>query len=580
MMNRTDIMLYFTFLSLIFLVDSWSTPFEFPRTNYGDRQTILKSEEFSEAIAFIDRIHEERYSSYSSCPILSQAWEKYDFISTSTDFYMNVTKDFTSYSVKDQRKDIVLPWSSVNGFQSSSSRIRKKNRWSSDKAMSFEVPLTGGSNPELRPPGIFGDYFCHVTNVPIMTNEECQTIISEAQNDNGKSDAWKSHDHYYKAMKITKVIADDMPMTKEILGKACIHRIFPLLQLMYPTVCPDGVHGLRRFRIFSAKVIKYDSSTCDDYLGVHHDGSLMTFLIGLNELDDYKGGGTFIEPLGKSIRYGRGQLLCHPGIIRHGGDKVTDGVRYVLAVWIDIYGVKEYDRQLSEEADLIRLSGRLDQSITLEENHSGIIARRNSKKAEEYYLYSLAVGEMFSEDDRGKRMKDPARLSSENALLGLGQLWLENGLFNKASTLFSQALNVNPYNIRSWNSYGLSLIKLSDFQGAITAFEKAAMLNEHEFDSLSNLGLLQSTLGRHSEAVDTFEKALKRVSQGKDGVIKADNRRVAELYTNWGVTLCDLGRYKQALVAFSKASVIDPTFIDAALNLQTVKNLLVQSRYS
>jgi tetratricopeptide (TPR) repeat protein len=265
-------------------------------------------------------------------------------------------------------------------------------------------------------------------------------------------------------------------------------------------------------------------------------------------------------------------LLCHPGIVRHGGEKVTDGVRYVLAVWVDIHGIKEYDRQLCEEADLLRLDGRLDQSITLKNKAADRNMNEVRKSAEKFYLYSLVAGEMFlkSNTPYAGTVGYP-RLTSENTWLGLGQLWLDQGSTAKAYDAFKNALDINPYNNRAWNSYGLSLVDLHDFDGALLAFQIAADLNHHEFEALSNLGLLQSMLENHKEAIKTFEKAIKRVQQGKDGSIKADKRSVAELYTNLGVTLCDLGKFNEAMVVFAKAVIIDSTFHDAAVNLKAVR---------
>ena len=473
---------------------------------------------------------------------------------------------------------------------------RKRKKWSADDEGEDDAATSPESNagtaspslpqdpvsptdgkPFLTCPTLFDGNFCHVTNSPIFTPKECRAIIDEAERD-GDADTWSSHEQYYKSTKITKRITE-LPGTKQFFGRACIERIFPLLQSMYPTACPQGEDGLRDFRIFTAKVLKYDASSGNDYLGVHHDGSLLTFLIGLNGLDEYEGGGTYMEALGRAVRYEAGHLCCHPGIVRHGGDKVTSGVRYVLAAWIDISGVIEYDRQLCEEADLTRMSGRLDQTIQYDIGGSANTSKPDKRldKAEKWYLYSLAAGEKYGHDgwdDDSSGNGSVPRLTSENAWLGLGQLWLDQGKSVEASDAFRNALDLSPYNTRAWISYGLALVNMNDTKGAEHAFQTAADLNEFEFDALSNLGLLYSMLERHQDAADTYEKAVGRINQGSDGSIKADKRAAAELYTNWGVTLCDLGKYREAMVVFAKAVVIDNSFHDAATNLKAVKDAL------
>ena len=608
---------------------------DFPKTRHGDRSAILQSDGFAKSIAFLDKVHRERYASYEDCPILGPAWREHDanvgkqLLSPSP---LDSTSDFTSYSREQQRDDTVAPLgssasqlsdefasiaraqqggdggggtgisSSSKGFASNNKKSggtkakkKRKKKWSADEEdddddISPEVgsestsaqesnPSSIDDKPFLTCPTLFDGNFCHVTNSPIFTEQECRTIIAEAERD-GDADSWSSHEQYYKSTKITKRIAE-LPQTKEFFGRACIERIFPLLQSMYPTACPQGEEGLRNFRIFTAKVLKYDAASGNDYLGVHHDGSLLTFLIGLNELENFEGGGTYFEALGKAIRYEAGHLCCHPGIVRHGGDKVTSGVRYVLAAWIDVSGVIEYDRQLCEEADLTRMAGRLDQTIQYDLGGTG--ATTNAKpdkrleKAEKWYLYSLAAGETYGHDsweDVGSSSVSVPRLTSENAWLGLGQLWLDQGKAVEASDAFRNALDLSPYNTRAWISYGLALVNMNDTKGAEHAFQTAADLNAFEFDALGNLGLLYSMLERHQDAADTYEKAAGRINQGSDGSIKADKRAAAELYTNWGVTLCDLGKYREAMVVFAKAVVIDNTFHDAASNLKAVKDAL------
>ena len=48
----------------------------------------------------------------------------------------------------------------------------------------------------------------------------------------------------------------------------------------------------------------------------------------------------------------------------------------------------------------------------------------------------------------------------------------------------------------------------------------------------------------------------------------------AELYTNLGVSMCDLGKVEQSLALFAKAVQCDPTYTDAALNLRAVQDAI------
>jgi len=242
------------------------------------------------------------------------------------------------------------------------------------------------------------------------------------------------------------------------------------------------------------------------------------------------------------------------------------------------------------------MGGRLDQTLRYDIgtgtssdpsiNDSKIVSRL--EKAERWYIYSLAAGERYSRldaatdptNEKGNVENDRSavsKLTSENSWLGLGQLWLDQGRAVDAADAFRNALDLSPFNTRAWMSYGLALVQLNELAGATHAFQTAAGMNDYDFDSLSNLGLLFSIQGKHEDAAKAFESAVGRIQQGEDGSIKADKRAAAELYTNWGVTLCDLGKYQEAMVMFTKAVVIDKTFHDAANNLKAVRDALGSS---
>jgi hypothetical protein len=78
-------------------------------------------------------------------------------------------------------------------------------------------------------------------------------------------------------------------------------------------------------------IVKYDleSDNFQPDLAIHHDGSIYTFVVGLN--DEYEGGGTWFPRQKVLINRDVGRVTVHPNIThRHGARAVTSGVRYVL----------------------------------------------------------------------------------------------------------------------------------------------------------------------------------------------------------------------------------------------------------
>mmetsp|Transcript_30836 Transcript_30836/g.68312 ORF Transcript_30836/g.68312 Transcript_30836/m.68312 type:complete len:834 (+) Transcript_30836:1396-3897(+) len=80
-------------------------------------------------------------------------------------------------------------------------------------------------------------------------------------------------------------------------------------------------------------LVKYDVSKKErQKLDMHTDKSEWTFLISLSEGcgADFKGGGTYFECIDSTVHLSRGQALIFPGKLRHRGQKITSGHRFLL----------------------------------------------------------------------------------------------------------------------------------------------------------------------------------------------------------------------------------------------------------
>ena len=80
-------------------------------------------------------------------------------------------------------------------------------------------------------------------------------------------------------------------------------------------------------------LVKYDLTRKErQKLDTHTDKSEWTFLISLSEGcgADYSGGGTFFECIDSTVHLSRGQALIFPGKLRHRGQKITAGRRFLL----------------------------------------------------------------------------------------------------------------------------------------------------------------------------------------------------------------------------------------------------------
>ena len=186
------------------------------------------------------------------------------------------------------------------------------------------------------------------SQTPILTSDECFSIISECEN---HFYGWgKSNERYgTPANRVGYMIPlESLSYTYTFVNFELLPRLFPAIPLAFSDTCGasgrsgddsgSGGDGVRinpeNLRLGGCRVVKYDAADGHVELGMHRDGLLVTANIALNDVDEYTGGGTIIEGLDAPIRLPKGNVLLHPGDVKHAGNAITSGVRYVLVCFI------------------------------------------------------------------------------------------------------------------------------------------------------------------------------------------------------------------------------------------------------
>jgi len=151
-----------------------------------------------------------------------------------------------------------------------------------------------------------------------LTSEQCDEIVAVTEN------VCRGHYAAYT-------------YAKQTLG--C--REFPILA----NVCQPAVHTITHHIMHQLNglclslddrephMVKYDTSRRErQKLDMHTDKSEWTFLISLSNGAgmDFDGGGTYFECLDATIHLQRGHALVFPGKLRHCGQRITSGVRFLL----------------------------------------------------------------------------------------------------------------------------------------------------------------------------------------------------------------------------------------------------------
>lgn len=71
-------------------------------------------------------------------------------------------------------------------------------------------------------------------------------------------------------------------------------------------------------------------------LGAHWDESCFSFVVQLNDLNEFSGGGTKFAHSSEAISVAPGEVLCFCGYNLHEGVPITEGVRYLLTGFVDL----------------------------------------------------------------------------------------------------------------------------------------------------------------------------------------------------------------------------------------------------
>jgi tetratricopeptide (TPR) repeat protein len=162
---------------------------------------------------------------------------------------------------------------------------------------------------------------CFVT--PMLDNDTCEKIVRWAE-DLG---SWTKHRHYEVPTFDVPVHSID-PLLDWFQNKFMIPLMNPLLAQQFEVVNPQGY-----FYVHDAFCVRYEAGASSNHLPIHTDESTHSFVLSLN--DDFDGGGTYLFDQDITVRPAKGSVLSFRGDqVLHGGEAVTRGVRYILAVFL------------------------------------------------------------------------------------------------------------------------------------------------------------------------------------------------------------------------------------------------------
>ena len=138
----------------------------------------------------------------------------------------------------------------------------------------------------------------------------------------------------------TDVPVSQVPALREWFDTMLEEKLFPAVASLYP----EAVGSPHNLRVMDAFVVRYDAQG-QASLPVHQDENVLSSTIALNGPGEYEGGGVCFEavrPVGDAASpYARhvlnadaGGIVTFPGKLRHGGNTITSGRRYIVPLFL------------------------------------------------------------------------------------------------------------------------------------------------------------------------------------------------------------------------------------------------------
>ena len=164
---------------------------------------------------------------------------------------------------------------------------------------------------------------------PLLSGEECDIIVDEAEKDIQNC----LHCQYapFRAVPINR-----LKKGKEIIHRLLESRIYSQIEKLYNVKNPHSFSLHEASSIVCYNAVLHQRRDGDKKIVTHRDPSLFSCNILLNNPDQFEGGGTHFMTLDKTIENKKGHTILHCGKLRHKGNIITKGKRYVLVAFINL----------------------------------------------------------------------------------------------------------------------------------------------------------------------------------------------------------------------------------------------------
>jgi tetratricopeptide (TPR) repeat protein len=176
-----------------------------------------------------------------------------------------------------------------------------------------------------------------------VSSSTCRQLITWAKEYAFKRGGWSTSRHY--AVPTNDIPVHLAPKLLNWFVQWFRDDVTPLLQAQFQTN--------QQFYVHDAFLVRYSACSSSHFLPLHYDESTHSLILELNS--DFEGGGTYFYSLDHTSTPSCGSLASFRGNqLLHGGNVVTKGERYILAIFLYVDSDKDRKGNKSKHTESSR----------------------------------------------------------------------------------------------------------------------------------------------------------------------------------------------------------------------------------